>query len=58
MKRTRFTLCLLLAGALTAGAQTRVTVHDDTKNQDEVIDLPEAMTYDTDSLLQEWNAKK
>lgn len=58
MKRTRFSLCLLLAGVLTAGAQTRVTVLDEVKGQEEEIDLPEAMTYDTDSLLQEWNAKK
>ncbi len=58
MKRIRFSLCLLIAGVLTAGAQTKVTVHDDLNNQEETIDLPEGMTYDTDSLLQEWNAKK
>ena len=38
-------------------AQNDITVHDDQTGQDEVITLPEGMTYEIDSLLQEWNAK-
>ena len=60
MKRIK-TLLLIFAGSImSAGAQevTEIQVHDDIKNTDETIELPEAMTYDTDSLLKEWNAQK
>lgn len=40
-----------------ANGQNEITVHDDETGQDEVIDLPEGMTTDIDSLLQEWNVK-
>lgn len=46
---------------MTATAQndvTEVTVLDDQTGRSEVIDLPEGMTADTDSLLNEWMAKK
>ncbi len=52
---------ILLAAAFCACAAAQntngVTVHDKTSGTDEVIDLPEAMTYDLDSLLNEWHAK-
>ena len=60
MKRIK-TLLLIFAGSImSAGAQevTEIQVHDYIKNTDETIELPEAMTYDTDSLLKEWNAQK
>ncbi len=38
-------------------AQSDITVYDDRTGKDEVIGLPEGMTFETDSLLQEWNAK-
>ena len=47
-------------------AQNDITVHDDQTGKDEVIGLPEGMTYEIDSLLQEmehprttwdWNEK-
>lgn len=34
-----------------------ITVTDDKTGKEEVIELPEAMTYDLDSLLNEYNAK-
>lgn len=49
---------MFVAGVLTAGAQTKITAVDPTNQQEETIDLPEGMTYDADSLLQEWNARK
>lgn len=41
-----------------AVAQSDVTVHDDKTGRDEVIDLPEGMTANIDSMLTAWNAKK
>ena len=38
-------------------AQNDITVHDERTGKDEVIDLPEGMTYEIDSLLHEWNAR-
>ncbi|HIU89967.1 MAG TPA: transglycosylase SLT domain-containing protein [Candidatus Caccomonas pullistercoris] len=58
MKRSRLVICMFVAGVLTAGAQTKITAVDPTNQQEETIDLPEGMTYDADSLLQEWNARK
>ena len=49
---------MFVTGVLTAGAQTKITAVDPTNQQEETIDLPEGMTYDADSLLQEWNARK
>lgn len=49
---------MFVAGVLTAGAQTKITAVDPTNQQEETIDLPEGMTYDADSLLREWNARK
>ena len=60
MKKIK-TLFLFFAGSLlSAGAQqvTEIQVHDEHRNTDEIIELPEAMTYNTDSLLKEWNAQK
>lgn len=45
---------------MTATAQTdvtEITVHDDRSGRDEIIDLPEGMTAESDSLLSEWMAK-
>lgn len=49
---------MFVTGVLTAGAQTKITAVDPTNQQEGTIDLPEGMTYDADSLLQEWNARK
>ena len=38
-------------------AQTDITVHDDRTGKDEVIGLPEGMTYELDSLLKDWHTK-
>lgn len=37
--------------------QNKITIHDAQTGKDEIIELPEGMTSDIDSLLQEWNAK-
>ena len=58
MKKRIGTLCLSLClAAVSMYAQDNITVHDDETDQDEVIDLPEGMTSDIDSLLHEWNVK-
>ncbi len=52
------TICLSLFVTLSPlGAQNEITVYDDRTGQNEIIDLPEGMTSDIDSLLQEWNVK-
>ena len=43
---------------MSATAQNEITVHNDQNGRDEVIDLPEGMSADCDSLLGEWMAKK
>lgn len=61
MKRIKTILLALATGFMTATAQndvTEITVHDDQTGRNEVIDLPEGMTADADSLLNEWMAKK
>ena len=61
MKRIKTILLALAAGFMTATAQndvTEITIHDDQTGRNEVIDLPEGMTADADSLLNEWMAKK
>ncbi len=60
MKRFKTLLVALATCTLGATAQniTEITVHDDRNGSDEVIDLPEAMTYNVDSLLNEWHAVK
>ena len=50
-----FCIAALLATGMKA--QNDITVHDDQTGKDEVIGLPEGMTYEIDSLLQEWNTK-
>ena len=45
-------------GTASAFAQQEITIHDNQTGRDETIDLPEGMTYNLDSLLTEWNAKK
>ena len=44
-------LSLLLTGALAVSAQNKITVRDSVSNRDETIEVPEAMTYETDSCL-------
>ena len=44
-------------GAMGLHAQNDITVHDERTGKDEIIDLPEGMTYEIDSLLNEWNAR-
>lgn len=51
-------ICLsLYMGCLAAYAQKEITVHDSQTGKDEIIDLPEGMISDMDSLLQEWNVR-
>lgn len=62
MKRIKAYLLALAACAFctTASAQNtnEITVNDDRSGRKEIIDLPEGMTLETDSLLNEWHAKK
>ena len=45
-----FCIAALLATGMKA--QNYITVHDEQTGKDEVIGLPEGMTYEIDSLLQ------
>ena len=58
MKRLKTLIVALAAGFMSATAQNEITVHNDQNGRDEVIDLPEGMSADCDSLLGEWMAKK
>ena len=59
MKKIRtILLALSLACANSTWAQEVITVRDDSLGKEEVIDLPEGMTLNADSLLKQWNAKK
>lgn len=49
--------CITALLTLGLNAQNDITVHDNATGKDEVIDLPEGMTYELDSLLREWNIK-
>ena len=51
-----FTISLLSIVAVKA--QNDITVHDDRTGKDEVIEIPQGMTLDIDTLLKEWNASK
>jgi membrane-bound lytic murein transglycosylase D len=59
MKRIKTMFLALALTALGATAQNNndITVHDNRIGNDEVIDLPEGMSHDLDSLLSEWHAK-
>lgn len=58
MKRLKTLIVALAVGFMSATAQNEITVHNDQNGRDEVIDLPEGMSADCDSLLGEWMAKK
>lgn len=62
MKRIKVFLLALASCAFstTASAQNvnEITVNDDRSGRKEVIELPEGMTLNADSLLNEWHAKK
>ncbi len=60
MKKIKTLLLSLAAIAIAATAQTptEITVRNERNGANEAIDLPEAMTYELDSLLNEWHAKK
>ncbi|MDO4929971.1 MAG: transglycosylase SLT domain-containing protein [Bacteroidales bacterium] len=63
MKRIKAFLLFSLAASLTAPAfaqsdSNEITVRDERNASDQVIDLPEAMTYNLDSLLSAWHAKE
>lgn len=62
MKHIKTFLIALAAYAFctTASAQNinEITVNDDRSGRKEVIELPEGMTLDADSLVNEWHAKK
>lgn len=49
--------CVITLLATGATAQNEITVHNEKTGKDEVIDFPEGMTYELDSLLKEWNAR-
>ena len=58
MKKKIGLICILaFTGLLSVHAQNNITVHDERTNKDEVIELPEGMTSDIDSLLNEWHIK-
>ncbi len=59
MKHLRSLFLSLAVCAFSAAAQNtnEVTVHNNRTGSDVVIDLPEGMTYNVDSLLNEWHAK-
>lgn len=59
MKHIKALLLAFVAGVAGMNAQTEneITVHDDRNGKDEIIELPEGMTLDSDSLLQEWHAR-
>ncbi len=46
--------CITAIVATGLKAQNDITVHDDATGKDEVINLPEGMTHELDSLLKEW----
>lgn len=53
------TLLLIFAVCtLSVQAQTDITVVDEERKQTEVLELPQGMTFASDSLLQEWNARQ
>ncbi len=57
MKNIKYLLVSLFLSLNTAYAQepqAQITVHDDRSGADEVIELPEGMTVNTDSLLSQW----
>lgn len=59
MKRFKTLILSLAVGFLSATAQNeRITVQDDQSGREEVIGLPEGMTQNCDSLINEWMAKK
>ena len=43
---------------VTLNAQNDITVHDDRTGKDEVIEVPEGMKLDIDTLLMRWNASE
>ena len=60
-----FLLSTLLTLSLPAAGQTEqdntlraIQVHDNQTGEDEVLELPEGMTRNPDSLLREWNARQ
>lgn len=57
MKKISIICLALWTGSLCIQAQNEITVHDSNTGKDEIIDLPEGMVSDIDSLLQEWNAR-
>ncbi|MBQ8276912.1 MAG: lytic transglycosylase, partial [Bacteroidaceae bacterium] len=59
MKKIKLLLLLLAVGPTGLNAQTEneITVHDDRNGRDEIIELPEGMMLDSDSLLKEWHAQ-
>lgn len=65
MKKTLTILALAAASHAAAVAQTEIhtvsgdtiVVHDERTGRNETIDLPEGMTENTDSLLNEWQAR-
>ena len=60
MKTLKSILLALVVGIAPIHAQNdnKITVHDDRSGRDEVIELPEGMTLDCDTLLTAWMAQK
>ena len=59
MKKITAIILALVAISISAFAQNEesITVHNEQTGADEVIDLPEGMTKDFDTLLQDWHSK-
>lgn len=58
MKKFRILFLALFSGCLSATAQNETKVTIEHNGKEDIINLPESMTYNTDSLLQEWKAQK
>lgn len=51
-------LAISIFTIVTVKAQNDITVHDDRTGKDEVIEIPQGMTLDLDTLLAQWHASK
>ena len=51
-------LAISIFTIVTVKAQNDITVHDDRTGKDEVIEIPQGITLDLDTLLAQWHASK
>ena len=57
MKKFILILLLIYIGISTVKGQNEISVFNEQTGKEEIIDLPESMNTDIDSLLQQWHAK-